>query len=90
MVTVNGITTWLMFGGLATFVYVDRKRARAIQARLGAAELERAKKARQVLESRLQSMQARVEPQFLFNTLAQVKRPLRESTRRWPGACSTT
>lgn len=72
--TVYSLCIWLMFGGLATFVYVDRKRARAAQTRLHAAELQRTKKARDVLESRLQSMQARVEPQFLFNTLAQVKR----------------
>jgi sensor histidine kinase YesM len=72
--TVYSMSTWLMFGGLATFVYVDRKRARATQARFRAAEIQRVKKAREVLESRLQAMQARVEPQFLFNTLAQVKR----------------
>ncbi len=37
-----------------------------------AAELERTRTAKRTLESRLQAMQARVEPQFLFNTLAQV------------------
>ena len=65
--------SWFLFGGLAVFVYVDRKRARATRERLAAAELERARRAKQTLESRLAAMQARVEPQFLFNTLAQVR-----------------
>jgi signal transduction histidine kinase len=64
--------SWLLFGGLAVFVYVDRKRARGTRERLAAAELDRTKRAKQTLESRLAAMQARVEPQFLFNTLAQV------------------
>ena len=65
---------WLLFGGLAVFVYVHRKRARATRRLLAAAELERTKRTKRALESRLAAMQARVEPQFLFNTLAQVGR----------------
>jgi len=64
--------SWLLFGSLATFVYVHRKHERATRERLAAAELERTKRAKRALESRLAAMQARVEPQFLFNTLAQV------------------
>jgi hypothetical protein len=71
--TLYSAMSWLMFGGLATFVYVDRKRARATRERLAAAELERTKSAKRMFESRLAAMQARVEPQFLFNTLAQVR-----------------
>jgi hypothetical protein len=71
--TVYSAMSWLMFGGLATFVYVDRKRARATRERLAAAELERTRRAKRMFESRLAAMQARVEPQFLFNTLAQVR-----------------
>ena len=71
--TVYSAMSWLMFGGLATFVYVDRKRARVTRERLAAAELERTRGAKRMLESRLAAMQARVEPQFLFNTLAQVR-----------------
>jgi LytS/YehU family sensor histidine kinase len=41
---------------------------------LHTAELDRIRRSRIALESRLQAMQARVEPQFLFNTLAQVGR----------------
>jgi hypothetical protein len=65
---------WLVIGGAATFIYTDRRRARMALARMRAAELERVRTAKRVVESRLQAMQARVEPQFLFNTLAQVKR----------------
>lgn len=65
--------SWLLFGGLAVFVYVDRKRARATRERLATAELERTRSAKRTLESRLAAMQARVEPQFLFNTLAQAR-----------------
>src|SRR5206468_7152836 len=42
-------------------------------ARLNAAQVQRAETQRRTLESRLQVLQARVEPQFLFNTLAQVR-----------------
>jgi hypothetical protein len=77
----GGTFQWLILGGAATFVYVDRRRAHAAQATRHAAELRRAHSARRTLESRLQAMQARVEPQFLFNTLAQV----RELYRADPG-----
>ncbi len=62
---------------LATFVtfgYAYRQRATQRIATLRAAQIEHAKLVRQTFESRLQAMQARVEPQFLFNTLAQVER----------------
>jgi LytS/YehU family sensor histidine kinase len=42
-------------------------------ARVHEAALRRADQARQMLESQLQAMQARVEPRFLFGTLAQVR-----------------
>jgi len=64
----------ILVTGLATFLYVRRRDAVRRLAVLRATQLERAKRSRQVLESRLQVMQARVEPQFLFNTLAQVER----------------
>ena len=73
---------WLVLGGAATFIYTDRRRARAAIARMHAAEIERARAAKRTLESRLQAMQARVEPQFLFNTLAQVRDLYRASAER--------
>ena len=71
--TLYGFFDWLVLAGTATFVYVDRRRARAALARMHAAQIERAQSARRTLESRLQAMQARVEPSFLFNTLARVR-----------------
>jgi hypothetical protein len=67
------VTTWLLLGGFAVFFYADRRAARKTEARLREAELEHLRKSKIALESRLQAMQARVEPQFLFNTLSQVE-----------------
>ena len=64
---------WLLLAGATVFVYLDRRRTRAARAKRHAAEIDRARSAKRALESRLQAMQARVEPQFLFNTLAQVR-----------------
>jgi hypothetical protein len=72
--TVYGFLEWLLIGGAATFVYLDARRARVEQVRLRRAETERALTAKRMLESQLQAMQARVEPQFLFNTMAHVRR----------------
>ena len=55
------------------FLYAQWRAARKTAEHLHAAELDRIRKSRLALESRLQAMQARVEPQFLFNTLAQVR-----------------
>ena len=71
---VFALTHWLVIGGAAVFFYADRRAARRTEARLRAAELDRIRSSKLALESRLQAMQARVEPQFLFNTLAQVER----------------
>lgn len=71
---------WLMIGGVGVAIYAFRRRSLAMDAHLRAAESNRVAKSRQMLEGRLQAMQARVEPQFLFNTLAQV----RELHRRDP------
>jgi len=73
---------WLVLAGVATFIYTERRRAQVAKARMHAAELERARAAKRTLESRLQAMQARVEPQFLFNTLAQVRELYRASAAR--------
>lgn len=62
-----------LYSTLACFVYVNLKTARLAADRMRASELARAKSRRRTLESRLQALQARVEPQFLFNTLAQVR-----------------
>jgi sensor histidine kinase YesM len=71
--TLYGFAAWLIIGGVATFVYIERRRTRVAQARMHAAAIDRAHTAKRMLEARLQAMQARVEPQFLFNTLARVR-----------------
>ena len=58
---------------LATFVYASLRNSRRAATRRNAAEIARLEARRRTLESKLQAMQARVEPQFLFNTLAQVR-----------------
>jgi hypothetical protein len=63
---------WL-YCTMACVVYVNRRTAHLAARRLHEAEVARANARRRTLESRLQAMQARVEPQFLFNTLAQVR-----------------
>lgn len=64
---------FLLLGGLAVFVYVRLRRVKRIQAAFERAELARAGAGRQVLTSRLATMQARVEPTFLFSTLGQIE-----------------
>jgi histidine kinase len=70
----SGFLEWLLLGGAATFIFLDARRARAEQRRLRSAEIERTRTAKRMLESQLQAMQARIEPQFLFNTMEQVRR----------------
>jgi hypothetical protein len=65
--------TVIFLGGPCTFAYADFERARESAARLHAAELARTKAARDIVHTRLTALQARVEPGFLFDTLARVK-----------------
>ena len=65
---------WLLVGGFGALFYAHRRQSLATTARLRAAELNRIVKSKEMLEARLKVMQARVEPQFLFNTLAQVRK----------------
>jgi hypothetical protein len=62
-----------LYGAVGCFVYVNRRSERQARERTHAAEVAREWARRRTLESQLQAMQARVEPQFLFNTLAQVR-----------------
>lgn len=64
---------YLIWGGIAVFIYVNHRTALAEATRMNAAQMRRAQAVRRSLESRLQALQARVEPQFLFNTLARVR-----------------
>ena len=64
----------VMLGAAIFWVINDRRRALRARARMHRAEIERIGAQKRSIESDLQAMQARVEPQFLFSTLAQVKR----------------
>ena len=63
----------IAFGALITLIYINRERAARVQNTLLRAEADRNLLEKQVLEARLQLMQAQIEPHFLFNTLANVK-----------------
>jgi len=64
---------YLIWGGIIVFIYANRRSASLAAARMSAAQVHRADAQRSTLESRLQALQARVEPQFLFGTLARVR-----------------
>lgn len=62
-----------IFCTLAALGFMFAREARMRADALRHIQLERTKLARHTFESRLQAMQARVEPQFLFDTLAHVE-----------------
>jgi hypothetical protein len=72
----------LILGGAAVFIYLDRRRARNALARMHAAHLARVEASKQTLESKLQALQARVEPRFLFDTLARVRQLYEQDAAR--------
>jgi len=63
----------VLVGWATVWVILDRRRAAQARARMQRAEIERIDAEKRSVESDLQALQARVEPQFLFNTLAQVR-----------------
>ena len=70
----NMLPDSLLVCGFVTAGYRYWRRAATRTARANAAELEHARVLRQTQESRLQAMQACIEPQFLFETLGDVDR----------------
>jgi signal transduction histidine kinase len=64
----------LAMGGLLTAVLYFAAREREAQRRLHQTRLARTEIDRQMAEARLQLLQAQIEPHFLFNSLASVKR----------------
>ncbi len=64
---------YLIWGSIVVFVYVNRRTALAAAARMNAAQIARAKAQKRTLESRLQALQARIEPVFLLGTLQRVR-----------------
>ncbi|MEO6565161.1 MAG: histidine kinase, partial [Casimicrobiaceae bacterium] len=65
---------WCLIGGGVAAIYGFQQRTVAAAAALHEAQVEQVALARQMLEARLQVMRAQIEPHFLFNTLANVKR----------------
>ena len=61
------------FGCVVVAAMILREKHARDQARISRAEAERHQLEKNVLEARLQLMQAQVEPHFLFNTLANVQ-----------------
>ena len=64
---------YLLWAAIIVMVYANRRTALLASARMNAAQVQRAELQRSVLESQLQALQARVEPQFLFGTLVQMR-----------------
>lgn len=64
---------FLIWGSIVVSIYVERRSALRASRRMSAAHVARANAQRRTLESRLQALQARIEPQFLFDTLAEVR-----------------
>jgi hypothetical protein len=64
---------YLIWGSIIVFIYVNRRSELLAAARMSAVQLERAQIQRRTVESQLQALQARIEPQFLFNALAKMR-----------------
>ena len=65
---------WSITGAAIVGIFAYQLRASAASARVHDAAVECMALDRQMLEARLQVMRAQIEPHFLFNTLANVKR----------------
>jgi len=63
----------IVIGSFVILTLIARERETRAQAAMHQAEAERNLHAKQLLEARLQLMQAQIEPHFLFNTLASVQ-----------------
>jgi signal transduction histidine kinase len=74
---------YALLGGLLTLAAEFYRREVASIDAMQKAELERAALEREVAEARLQELQAQIEPHFLFNTLANVRRLYEQS--HWAG-----
>ena len=65
---------WVLAGGAMTLIYETQRRHERNQQQLHAAELRHKVLDNQMTEARIKMMEAQIEPHFLFNTLATVKR----------------
>ena len=65
---------WFAIGGAVAVIHGFQQGSAAAAATLHRAQMDQVALAKQMLEARLQVMRAQIEPHFLFNTLANVKR----------------
>jgi len=65
---------WFAVGGLAYAIHTLLRRAADAATQAHESEFQRLQLDRQVTEARLQSLRAQIEPHFLFNTLANIRR----------------
>jgi signal transduction histidine kinase len=72
---------YAILASLITLVYAVQKRNAHCAKRLQQFEIDRISLDRRMLEAELQVMEAQIEPHFLFNTLATVKRLYRTEPR---------
>lgn len=72
--SLNVLLFGIVFGGFATAVAYLARRARQADRLRDEARLAEARLERQIVEARLQLLHAQIEPHFLFNSLASVKR----------------
>jgi signal transduction histidine kinase len=68
------ITQWTVVGGIGYALFDLGRRERRARDALAAAARESDALAAQMMQARLSALQAQIEPHFLFNTLANVKR----------------
>lgn len=67
-------TTAVIYGWLATFIYVRLRRARNATRVLAQAEIRRSEAQRNLLAAQLVAAHAQVDPEFVLRTLAEVER----------------
>jgi Histidine kinase len=67
------VLEYLLWAAIIVMVYANRRTALLASARMNAAQVQRAELQHRTLESQLQALQARIEPQFLFGTLLQMR-----------------
>lgn len=68
------VTQWTVVGSIGYALFHLGRREREARAALAAAARESDALAAQMMQARLSALQAQIEPHFLFNTLANVKR----------------
>ncbi|HEY1325352.1 MAG TPA: histidine kinase [Casimicrobiaceae bacterium] len=71
---VSDVAYWLLIGTGIALIYVLQQRSLAAAAFVHQAQVDQIALSKQMLEAQLQVMRAQIEPHFLFNTLANVKR----------------